>query len=242
MKKFSISSLLIFVIGLGICISCSWFFSSAILSANFSTSTGKISFEKQTVYAICTNKTTDPTQLDDAQNTLQSQNGAGFVLEKDGQFLLLASLYQNQSDAEKVKSNLVASGTNCSVEKLSIPAKSISGNFTNQQKTILTQCLKLNLEIFKDLYDVAISLDTKVFDKPTAKLECNNIFSKVISVKTNFETFFENDLAKTSFKEINSSLKKTEECLSKLIGENFENSGQTFSSLIKLTYFKILFE
>ncbi len=241
MKKFSILSLLIFVLGFGLCLSCSWFFSSAILSANFSTTASKASFEKQTLYAICTNKSHDPTQLDDAKATLQSQGGAGFVFEKDGQFLLLASLYQNQSDAEKVKTNLVASGTNCSVEKLTISAKSISGNFTNQQKDILSQCLKINLQTFKDLYDVAISLDTKVFDKPSAKLECNNIFAKLISVKTNFETFFEKDLSKTSFKEIKSALERTESCLSKLIGENFENAGQTFSSLIKLTYFKILF-
>lgn len=240
MKKFSILSLLIFVLGFGICLSCSWFFSSAILSANFSTATNKVAVEKQTLYAICINRCSNPTQLDEEISTLQNQNGAGFVFEKDGQFLLLASLYQNQSDAEKVKNNLVASGTNCSVEKLTVSAKSISGNFTSQQKDILSQCLKINLQTFKDLYDVAISLDTKVFDKPKAKLECNNIFAKLIAVKTNFETFFEEDLSKTSFKEIKSALEKTESCLSKLIGENFENAGQTFSSLIKLTYFKIL--
>lgn len=242
MKKFSILSLTICILGLAVCISCSWFFSSAILSATFSTSTSKVSFEKQSLYAICINKSQNPIQLDEAKTTLQSQNGAGFVLEKDHQYLLLASLYQNQADAEKVKSNLLASGTTCWVEKLSISSKSISGNFTNQQKDILAQCLKINFQIFKDLYDVAISLDTKVFDKPKAKLECNNIFAKLVSAKTNFETFFEKDLSKTAFKNIKSTLDKTENCLSNLIGENFENAEQTFSSLIKLTYFKIFFE
>ncbi len=238
MKKFSILSLLIICIGALACVSCAYLISTAILSSNLLTNVITVN-DKQNVYAISMKNSESKEDLQ--KDELQTQNGAGYIYEKEDKFYLLASVYANKSDAEKVKNNLKDTGIECEILTINLEYESIDGNFTAEEKNILTNCLKAKYTAFESLYDIAISLDTKVFDKTKAKLECNKVFSNHISTKTNFETFFEKDLNKSTFKNLDDALKTTENHLSNLISENMDSTNQSFSSLIKLTYCKILF-
>lgn len=241
MKKFSIFSLILIFVGILTCISSAYLISSAILSTNLLQSNSAI-FEKQNVYCISMSKSQSENDLKSQITSLQTQNGAGYVLKQDDFYYLIASVYENSNDAEKVKTNLQNNGITCEILKIELEQTKIKGNFSTEEKNILTNCLSADFVAFKNLYDVAISLDTSVFDKTRAKLQCNNIFSNHIATKTNFQTFFKENLTDESFKYLQEQLSQTEEYLSSLVSENYENIYQTFSSLIKQTYCKILFE
>ncbi len=199
-------------------------------------STTSVNFNSQTVYAISLFSSTNKDEVENLKAQLQSENGAGYIYETDGTYHLLASIYQNKSDAELVRNNLSLQNVESEILTIETPAYNIEGDFSNDEKSILNDCITANFEIYKKLYDIAISLDTEVFDTIKAKLECNTIYSSLVSTKTNFETLF-SDKALT---EIADNLENIEELLSNLISENVENENQTFSSLIKLTYCKIL--
>lgn len=238
MKKISILSLSIVMVTIFACLSCGWLISSAIVGFSSVAMTSSVKAEKQTLFAISLSKSQVVTETENAKADLQIQNGAGYVYKINDYYHLLASVYENKNDAELVKTNLSNSGVESEILTIEIAEQNVEGNFNSDEKTIITNCLNANLETYKKLYDVAISLDTNVFDKIKAKLECNKIYANLISIKTNFKTFFKND--DKNVENIAKNLEKTENLLSNLISENYDTSSQTFSSLIKLCYCQIL--
>lgn len=241
MKKTSFLSIFLVLIGTCLCVSCGYLFSNALVTSSLFKYSSSVSNEDQTVYAISLAKNTDVEELENMRCELQQQNGAGYIYQQNEEFHLIASVYDNINDAELVKNNLKSIGKDCQIISIELERLTIAGNFSAEEKTILLECLKSDFNTFKTLYDVAISLDTGVFDLTKAKLECNNIFSSQVATKTNLETFFKDNTNK-NLSSLRANLASTNEFLSNLISENYENTTQTFSSLIKLTYCKILFE
>lgn len=229
------------IVGLCACVSCGYLISTAIVTSNLFQYTSVVSCDDQTVYAISMTSGTTEAELTSSKQELQAQNGAGYIYEKDDKFYLIASIYENFNDAELVKNNLQTSGVETEILTMVLEKSKVEGNFSADEKTILTNCLKSKIETFKNLYDVAISLDTNVFDKTKAKLECNTIYSENVSTKANFDTFFKQS-NNTSIQSLQSTLTATNNCLSNLISENYDTTTQTFSSLIKQTYCKILLD
>ncbi len=229
------------IVGLCACVSCGYLISTAIVTSNLFQYSSVVSCDDQTVYAISMTSGTTEAELSSSKQELQTQNGAGYIYEKDDKFYLIASIYENFNDAELVKNNLQTSGVKTEILTIVLEKSMVEGNFSADEKTILTNCLKSKIETFKNLYDVAISLDTNVFDKTKAKLECNTIYSENVSTKANFDTFFKQS-NNTSLQSLQSTLTATNNCLSNLISENYDTTTQTFSSLIKQTYCKILLD
>lgn len=242
MKKFSILSLSLILFGLLSCVSCGYLISTAIVSSNLFQFTSVVSFDNQEVFAISMFKSQTKNEVEAQKSDLQSNKGAGFIYETDGYYHLLASTYENLNDAELVKTNLKNSGYETDILKIKLENIKIEGSFSPEEKNVLTVAIKSDYEVFKSLYDVAISLDTGVFDKTKAKLECNTIFSNHVSTKTNFETIFKKQEHNKDLQALQKQLEQTDEVLSKLISENYESSNQNFSSLIKYSYCEILFK
>jgi len=240
MKKFSIFSVFAFLLTIAICLSCGYLFSNILISTNIFQFASTIESESKTFYALTTASAKTQTELVSSKTTLQSQNGAGIIFEQDGLFHLIASIYENLPDAQKVQTNLKTQNISTEIIKIQIDSTSLDGNFSTEETAILNACINCKFELFKSLYDIAISLDTNVFDIKKAKLECNNIFSKHIESKTNLETFFKN--SNNEIKNLKSQLENISIHLSNLISENTECDTQTFSSLIKYTYCKILLD
>lgn len=237
MKKISVLSVLIFVLMACACISCATLASNLLLSTGIISKASALSTPQQNFYAISVCSATSAADLEEAKLELQAQGGAGYVFCQNEQYFLLASLYNNRPDAELVKSNLQSQNVECEIVELSVAGEKISGNFAEQEKEVLLDCLKSTTSTYKFLYDVAISLDTSVFSLTKAKLECNNIYSSAVAKKTNFESFFsDKNLTTLSEKLLNNT-----KVLEKLTKEEYETSSQNFSSLIKLTYFRLLF-
>ena len=239
MKKFSVLSFFIFVVAICSCISCGYLISTAIVTSSLFQYTSVVSSDSQNLYAISMASSTSENDLTSQKENLQSQNGAGYIYEKDGNFYLIASIYENYNDAELVKNNLKTNGIEAEILTITLDTIQIEGNFTADEKTMLSNGIKSSVETFKNLYDVAISLDTSVFDKTKAKIECNTIYSNNVSIKANFDTYFK-DTKDDNLKKLQSTLTRTNDYLSNLISENYDTQTQTFSSLIKQTYCEIL--
>ena len=236
MRKFSFFGVLFVVLAVATCASTGFFFSNILILSNLIPPSNSIEVEELNVYALTTTNAENENELKEAQEELQSINGAGFIFKKDDKYFLISSIYENYRDAELVEKNLKSYGMDCSIIQISLEKKSLAGNFSNEEKAVLQDCLSSARTSYKKLYDISISLDTNIYDKQKAKLECNNVFSNLVSIKTNFETLFE----VKNFNEINKRLLKENEILSNLISENLCNKSQTFSSLIKFSYCKIL--
>lgn len=237
MKKFSILSILIFLFGICTCVSCGYFISSAVLSSfGFGSS---VASQSQKFYAISVLKSDNRAEIEASTAQLQAQNGAGFIFEDDSSFYLLASIYENVNDAQLVKTSLKASGIVAEIIEINTQNIEIKGNFTTEEKTIISQAIKANFEAYKKLYDVSVSLDTGLCDKTNAKLECNKVYSAVITQIANLNSFFKENSPRIS--DLKSQLEKTSMLLSNLNNEEYSSKSQTFSSLVKETYCKILF-
>ncbi len=237
MKRFSLLSVFIFLIGLCTCVSCGYFISSAVLSSfGFGSS---VASQSQKYYAISVLKSDNRTEIEQSVPQLQAQNGAGFIFENNSHFYLLASIYENVNDAELVKTNLRASGIEAEIVEIDTQTIEIKGNFTTEEKNIISQAIKANFEAYKKLYDVSVSLDTGICDKTNAKLECNKVYSSIMTQIANLNSFFKENSPRIS--DLKSQLEKTTSLLSNLNNETYSSKSQTFSSLVKETYCKILF-
>lgn len=240
MKKFSLFSTLFIIVSLCACVSSGYFLSSVIISSGLFQTTSHVSSEKETFFAISFKHSNNETDLQNFVKSLHSANGAGYIFDREEGCHLIASIYDNENDAQLVKNNLNLNNYDCEILKIETPQKAIEGAFAVEEKEILQKCLKIKTEIFKALYDVAISLDTNIVDKAKAKLECNNIYSNFIATKTNFETFFDENNLSYDLLNLKTELDDINQRLSNLIGEKYVSVSQTFSSLIKLCYCQIL--
>jgi len=235
MRKFSIFGFLFVCLGVLTCASTGFFLSNLLVISNIFQLSSAVEVDGMVVYALSTASCQTKETLFESQTELQTLNGAGYIFKQDETYFLISSIYENLRDAELVSKNLKNNGMNCEIINITLKKESLVGNFSNEEKTVLQNCLNSARTAYKNLYDISISLDTGIYDKQKAKLECNNVFSNYVSTKTNFETLFNIK----DFDKINKKLVFENEVLSNLISEN-TNGFQTFSSLIKYSYCEIL--
>lgn len=240
MKKSSILNVFTFFITICVCVSVAYLIASTIISTNQRATA--VSRAKTTLYAVSIQNAESSEELSMSKFDLQAKGGAGYVYCQDEKYYLLASLYENQADAKKVKQNFISSGIAAEIIELSLPSAKLNGSFSAEQKEVLSKTLKADLEIYQALYDISISLDTAICDDAKAKLDCSDVFASLVSTKSNFEAFFKDLLSSDSFSSLYSDLKTSETLLANLISDSKDTKSQTFSSLIKLTYFKVLFD
>lgn len=234
MKKFLSFSM--FVTSVALCVSIGYLLSTLLLASGV-LQTSTVAQNSQGLYAIYLEKADNEKDLLEAKAVLQSQDGAGYILKQADTFYLLASVYDNKSDAELVKKRLANDKVESEILKIVPSTQNINGAFSQSEKEILDSCTKAPMQIYKSLFDIAVSLDTNVKDKTEAKLLCNEVYSSFITVKTNFETF----LGDRKLDSVAQKLEKMEQTLSALTAEKYETQNQTFSSLVKLTYCTLLF-
>ena len=239
MKKFPYFTTFAVTLSILLCISIGYFISTCIVSTNLFQLTKKVESAQTSFYALSIYTSDNEDDLIAVKKDFQKQNCAGYIYHSD-KFYLIASVYKNANDAELVKNNLSVNGYNAEVVKVDIPAFYLEGNFSSQEEEILRLALNCKDKIFENLYDISISLDTQIISETEAKLKVNETYSNFETAKNNFETIFKsnhlNDIEK-----LRSEFERVEEILENLTKENLEE-GQTYSSLIKITYCKILFD
>lgn len=171
-------------------------------------------------------------------SNVMKQGGAGFVWQKDNKFYVLASAYLEENDAKMVKNNLKESEIEASIVKIQIPEIAISGNFTSMENSSLTAALKAFKTAYEKLYDVSVSLDTKIKTESECKMEVADIKNNLSKTEVAFSSVFDSKLT-TNLLQIKialTSLLSYLEDLSKFEG----TSAQPFSHKIKNTYLQAL--
>lgn len=200
------------------------------------TATGK--FSGFDVYAISLGSYTSELQAESNTSNVLKKNGAGYVYKADGLYHVIASAYLIENDAKSVQGNLQEGGIQSQVVKLTFDVVDFAGvSSARQQKNFCAAliCLKT---VYTQLYDISVSLDTKVMDDSKARIE-------IIAVKSLMETALEGTSKGSSstdgiyYQMIKNKYDEVENLLIQL--KNYENTeGVELSAKIKNTYMKSL--
>lgn len=241
MKKFPYFLTFSAVLCLLLCVSVGYLISTCIVSSNLFQTTTNVESGEKSYYLISIYQDEIFENCQKVQSEFQNKNCAGYIYQDSEKYHLIASIYSNVNDAELVKSNLKTNGYNAEILEKKIENTKLEGNFTNKETEILKDCFSIKDETYKSLYDISISLDTDVIDEINAKLKVNETFANFVATKNNFETLFSKDES-TEISNLRKEFEQIYEYLSNLSNETYENENQTFSSLIKLTYCKIILE
>ena len=234
MKKFPYFTTFFALITLILCVSVGYLISTLVVTTNLFQTTSKVESQNTTYYLLSIYQNESKEVCENLKSEYQEKNCAGYIYEKDGEFHIIASIYDNPNDAELVKSSLEANGYSVEILPYTITNLTLEGNFSNKEQQILKDCLQIRNKTYKSLYDVSISLDTNIYDELTARLNVNEINSSFLTTKNNFETLF----AEKNNANIK-NIRDTFESISNEL-ENLTNSKNNFSQAIKLTYCNII--
>ena len=168
-------------------------FSSLITVGGFSFSENNISIPKYTLYAVCLSKHESKVVAEEEAAECKKQGGAGYVYLGNN-FFVIASLYENKSDAEKVKNQLTEFSNTSSIEEIIINPITISSTLSSDEHNCIENGLLIFKQTFQKLYDLSVSIDTAVINEINARLEINEIGSKINTIQNNFSILFKDNV------------------------------------------------
>lgn len=167
--------------------------------------------------------------------------GAGGYIWKNGEYYhVVSSGYANKNDAELVQ-NSIKINQNLESEIFSVKFKSYSlnGTFTGDEKKVFQKALNSCQTFYTSLYDIAISLDTGVYNEISAKLAVNSASQTLATTYANFNTLYPTSVS-SPYAHINNLNEKAVKLSQKLCSGERISTDQTYSSLIKYRYLETL--
>lgn len=239
-KNIKLGKIFTFAFGLvtfGLMLTMADFFSSLITVGGFSFSNDNINQNEYKLYAVYTNSYQEKILASECCEQIQRQGGAGYIYMNESSYTVIAGMYENETDAKKVLSNIIEKKPDANIMTITIPQITINSNLTQQEKATINASITLFKNVYKKLYDISISLDTAVVNEVKARLEVNEICSNTQKVLNDFNTIFSENI-KTNLLSIRLSLESIITYLNDLINSN---TIIPFSSLVKECYCKIIF-
>ncbi len=236
MKKFPYFLTFSALLCIMLCVSIGYLISTCIVSSSLFQTTTNLESGENTYYLLSVYDSENKSDLEKVKQEFQAKNCAGYIYEKDERYYLVASIYSNINDAELVKNNLALEGLQVTITKFTQENIKLDGNFNSKELEILKDCFSYKDEVYKNLYDISISLDTNVIDNISAKLKINEVFSNFVTTKNNFETLF----SKKTGTEISNIKNDFERVYNELY--SLTQTEENLSMQIKLTYCKIILE
>ena len=238
-RSSKVLTILLTIFCLALCLSFAELFSSLITTSGLSAvKDGEVKQSAFNLYAICLYQTDTQTLATENATLAKRQGGAGYIWQGD-KFYVLASCYENEEDAKKVQQNLQENDTTCEIIKLSFDALSISTTSTGQEKNILTESVQCYKNLYKQLYDLSVSIDTELLTDIQAKVSLSDITSNFKRTKSNFSALFNSQLT-ASILELKLSLESVEVILDELA--DYSSTETPYTSVVKYAYFEILSE
>lgn len=243
MPKFSIKSKKTFEIVLGLvfflfCLSIAFYLSTLLVKTDVEVE--NLSSPEFELYFLSLSKSKLESESQSRSEDFQGIGAGGYVWKNDDYYHVVSSVYANKNDASLVQ-NSIKLNQNLDSEIFSVKFESITinGTFSSEEGTVLNKALNAIYEYYKKLYDIAISLDTNVYNDISARLAVNNAHNNFTLARDDFQTLF----ASSKVQEIN--------LISSLLDEGFDQSklllsdtrvsaNQTYSSHIKYRYTNLL--
>lgn len=169
----------------------------------------------------------------------QALNAGGYVFEYENYFHIISSAYLNKNDAVLVQNNL-KNTYSLDSEIFSVKYKSFSilGSFSSDENKILSKALNSFLEYYKNIYDIAVSLDTAVYNEISARMAVNNYHNNLCTIIDNFNLIFQEKDENLAF--LYEKMLKLKEISQFLCSGITLNNLQTYSSLLKYRYTECL--
>ncbi len=225
-----------------IIIACVLFLVVAIIIANYlsyllipsASNSSSVTKDSFSVYMLSLARSQVKSEAEGRAGDFQSIGGGGYVWEQDDYFYVISSAYANKNDAVLVQNSVKANqGLDSEIIEAKFPALSISGNFSSEEKRVLSMAIDCFYDYYLALYDIAISLDTLVYNETSAKLALNTSHSNLSNTISNFNTLFSD--ASGQIEEIKNSCEELLSASNSLC-QMSSSSSQTYSSLLKYHY------
>lgn len=142
---------------------------------------------------------------------------------------------------QKLVQNSIKINQNLESEIFSVKFKSytLNGSFNGEEKKVIQKALNSCQNFYTSLYDIAISLDTGVYNEISAKLAVNNSSQSLATTYANFNTLYPNSPS-SPYNEINKLNEKAVKLSQKLSSGERISTDQPYSSLIKYRYLETL--
>lgn len=234
-----ILTILLTVFCIALCVSFAELFSSLITTSGLGAiKDGEVKQSSFTLYAISLYKTDTQTLATENATLAKRQGGAGYIWQGDS-FYVLASCYENEADAKKVQENLQTNGTTCSILPLAFDSLTISTTTNGQEKSTLLESVQSFKTLYKELYDLSVSIDTELLTEIQAKVSLSDITSDFKRTKANFTALFNSQLT-SNILEIKLSLENVDVILDELA--EYSSTEVPYTSAVKYAYFEILKE
>ena len=213
------------------------FFSSLITVGGFTFTSNSITLPKYNLFAVCITSANTKAQAEENANMCKMQGGAGYLYLYEGKFYIIASVYENESDADKVLTNIKNTNPHSTKINIQIDTISISSNLSSEEKTTLEKALNIFKDTYKELYDISVSLDTGVINEVNARLSVNSLGSGINTISSNFTTLFNAQMT-NNFLNIKLKLNELSSTINNLINAP---TTHPYTSQLKLAYTETLF-
>lgn len=238
MKKFPYFVTFSALLALLTCVSFGYLVSTLIVSANLFQTTQKVESGQNTYYLLSVYSAESLEEAESEVENFSDTNFGLYIYENNDAYHIIASCYKNNNDAELVKSNLKANGIEAEILKIKKESVVLEGSFSSNEELILKDCLSVTYNIFNNLYDITVSLDTNVTDEVTAKLKINEVYSNFLTTKNNFETLFSANTS-SEISNIRENFTKIDEILLDLTSSTQDHK---LSAQIKYSIAKLIIE
>lgn len=213
---------------------------SSFLIKNSDKSAMTVSSNQLNIFAICFDRSLTQAGADSLAVDYRSKGAGGFILEKDDYFYVASSAYLNSSDATLVQESIKKNHNMDSILiEFEIPSIQVNYTMDSEEKKVLQKALTSHESAYKLLFDIALSLDTNVYNEISARLAINLAFSNINTIVADYKILF-GELKNEKFILLTQSLENLVNTCQKLCSGITISSSQTISSLIKYRYFEIL--
>ena len=234
-KKFFL--IILFSLILVICLVVANFFSTFLIKTESASSSASVPFFS--INFLSLSKSQVKNEVLATCQDYQKIGAGGFVWQNDNYYYCLSSGYLNKNDAVLVQNSLSTDNIKSEILTVKFKEYSIYGNFDNDEIKILNKALLSPLNFYKEMYDIAISLDTSVYNEISARMAVNNVHNNLCATIENFLLLFKNN-TENSIISITNLLQKTKDVSTKLCSGMLLNNNQTYSSLLKYRYIEVL--
>ena len=229
--------IIVFSLILVICAVVANYFSLLLVKTeNLSSSLSSPSFD---IYLLSSAKSQVKNEALTSSPDFQKNNEGGYVWENDNYYHVISSAYLNKNDAILVQNSIASNNTKSEIITINFQSYILLGNFDNDENKILTKALSCPIDFYKEIFDIAISLDTAVYNEISARMAVNNYHNTLSSLVDNFILLFEN-VNNDNITKLGELLQNMKSVSQKLCSGILLNNNQTYSSLLKYRYMEVL--
>lgn len=212
---------------------------SGLLYRPTGTSADKIGMQTIDLYFLSLNKSQLASSAQNLAPDYQAIGAGGYVWKEGDYYHVISSCYENKNDAVLVQNNLSASDLPSEIISLKFSGFNIAGTFSQDEKKVLSKASSSLISAYRTLYDIAISLDTAVYNEISARLAINSTHATLATIKADFDTLFSNS-EQSTLSALSNALKSAESITAELCSGRKISRNQTYSSLIKYRYIQLL--